>query len=75
MGYGIFGSSTKQTQKTALIKEAKHMSKEERIKHLENLCKQVDPMPDEQQCFILGYMEGVTQMSEKSRKEAASTEE
>ena len=51
------------------------MSKEERKQCLENLCKRIDPMPDEQKSFILGYMEGVSQMSEKTRKEVASAEE
>lgn len=51
------------------------MSKEERKERLENLSNRIDPMPDEQKSFILGFMEGVCQMSEKSRKEAASSEE
>ena len=51
------------------------MSKEERKERLENLCKKIDPMPDEQKSFIMGYMEAVCQMSEKSRKEASSKEE
>ena len=55
-----------QVNKNALIKEAE-MSKEERKECLENLCKKIDPMPDEQKSFILGYMEGVAQMSEKSK--------
>lgn len=46
------------------------MSELERKEKLEKLDKQISPMPDEQKSFILGFMEGVCQMSEKHRKEA-----
>jgi hypothetical protein len=45
------------------------MSEKEMKNRLENLSKNISPMPDEQKSFILGYMEGVCQMSEKQRKE------
>ena len=51
------------------------MSEKERKERLENLDKHIDPMPDEQKSFILGFMEGVCQMSEKNRKEATKEEE
>lgn len=71
--YDIIITQSQTQQKTALIKEAK-MSKEERKERLENLCKQIDPMPDEQKSFIMGFMEGVCQMSEKSQKSASKEE-
>lgn len=51
------------------------MSEMEMKSRLENLNKQIDPMPEEQKSYILGFMEGVCQMSEKVRKEAQSEEE
>lgn len=50
------------------------MSINEMKSRLENLSQQIDPMPDEQKSFILGFMEGVCQMSEKL-KETNSKEE
>ena len=51
------------------------MSEKEMKTRLENLSNRIDPMPDEQKSFILGFMEGVCQMSEKNRKEAITSEE
>jgi hypothetical protein len=51
------------------------MSETEMKKRLENLDKQIRPMPEEQKSFLLGYMEGVCQMSEKHRKELLHQEE
>ncbi len=51
------------------------MSEEKQREILENLDKQITPMPEEQKQFILGYMEGVCQMSERNRKEATKEEE
>lgn len=51
------------------------MSEKEMKHRLENLDKNISPMPDEQKSFILGFMEGVCQMSEKARKESVSSEE
>lgn len=39
---------------------------------LEKFDEQIDPMPEEQKSYILGYMEGVCQMSEKLLKEKES---
>lgn len=50
------------------------MSINEMKSRLEKLDKQIDPMPEEQKSYILGFMEGVCQMSEKL-KETNSTEE
>lgn len=50
------------------------MSELERKEKLEKLDKQISPMPDEQKSFILGFMEGVCQMSEKHRKETTEKE-
>ena len=51
------------------------MSEKEMKNRLENLDKQISPMPEEQKSFLLGFMEGVCQMSEKHRKESAHSEE
>ena len=51
------------------------MSEKEMKSRLENLNKQIDPMPEEQKSYILGFMEGVCQMSEKNRKETDSQED
>lgn len=48
---------------------------EDTRKRLENLDKQISPMPEEQKSYLLGYMEGVCQMSEKQRKESVHSEE
>ena len=46
------------------------MSELERKERLKNLCEQINPMPEEQENFIIGFMEGVRQMAERHRKEA-----
>jgi hypothetical protein len=51
------------------------MSEKEMKNRLENLDKQISPMPEEQKSFLLGFMEGVCQMSEKQRKESVHSEE
>lgn len=51
------------------------MSEKEMKNRLENLDKQINPMPEEQKSFLLGFMEGVCQMSEKHRKESVHSEE
>ena len=51
------------------------MSEKEMKSRLENLNKHIDPMPEEQKSYILGFMEGVCQMSEKIRKESQDNEE
>ena len=51
------------------------MSEKEIKNRLENLDKQISPMPEEQKSFLLGFMEGVCQMSEKQRKESVHCEE
>lgn len=51
------------------------MSEKEMRNRLENLDKQISPMPEEQKSYLLGFMEGVCQMSEKHRKESAPVEE
>lgn len=48
---------------------------EDTRKRLENLDKQISPMPEEQKSYLLGFMEGVCQMSEKQRKESVHSEE
>lgn len=50
------------------------MSITEMKSRLESLSNKIDPMPEEQKNYILGYMEGVCQMSEKL-KETNPTEE
>ena len=51
------------------------MSEKEMKSRLENLNKHIDPMPEEQKSYILGFMEGVCQMSEKNRKASITIEE
>lgn len=51
------------------------MSEKEMKNRLENLDNKISPMPEEQKSFLLGFMEGVCQMSEKQRKESAHSEE
>lgn len=46
------------------------MSEKERTSIFENFDKQIPHMTEEQKQFILGYMEGICQMSEKYRKES-----
>ena len=51
------------------------MSVAEMQERLNNLSEQIDPMPEEQKSYLLGFMEGVCQMSEKNRKETESKED
>ena len=48
------------------------MSNAEMKERLEMLDERIDPMPDEQKSYILGFMEGVCQMSEKILQEKES---
>ena len=41
------------------------MSEKEKIQILENLNQKIPNIPEEQKQYILVYMEGITQMSEK----------
>ena len=50
------------------------MSEKEMKNRLENLIQNIKPMPEEQKQFVLGYMEGVCQMSERNRKEEKKDE-
>ena len=43
------------------------MSEMEMKERLEKLSHEIDPMPSEQKSFILGFMEGVAQMSDRNR--------
>ena len=45
------------------------MSKAEMKELLEKFDEHIDPMPEEQKSYILGFMEGVCQMSEKILKD------
>ena len=51
------------------------MSELEKKERLENLSKGISSMNEEQKSFILGFMEGVCQASEKHRKETAKEEQ
>lgn len=48
------------------------MSTTEMKKLLEKFDEQIDPMPEEQKSYILGFMEGVCQMSERILSEKES---
>ena len=41
------------------------MSEKEKREILENLNKKIPQIPEEQKHYILGYMEGINQMSQK----------
>ena len=48
------------------------MSEKEAIKILRNLNQKIPHIPEEQKQYILGYMEGITQMSEKKPRKRKS---
>lgn len=45
------------------------MSNDKQRQILENL----DKLPEEKKQYVYGYMEGITQMAEKNRKDAEAT--
>ena len=46
------------------------MSEEKKREILENL----DKLPEEKKQFVFGYMEGITQMAERTRKDSEEQE-
>ena len=48
------------------------MSSKEKREMLENFDKKLTELPEEQKQFVLGYMEGVCQASERHRRAEAS---
>lgn len=44
------------------------MSEQDRMKILEGFDKNVPDIPPEQKHFLLGFMEGVSQMNEKKKR-------
>ena len=49
------------------------MSEQEKRKSIEKFNQKIPQIPEEQRQYILGYMEGISQMSEKKpRKRKAS---
>ena len=48
------------------------MNNTEMRNFLENFDKQIDPMPEEHKSYILGFMEGVCQMSERVLRDKES---
>lgn len=44
------------------------MSEQERKESIEKFNQKIPQIPEEQRQYLLGYMEGICQMSEKSKK-------